>query len=874
MLPGTYRCDILVRDEAYFYCGVEKLISYTGDYTQNISFPLGGIGTGSICLAGNGALVDWEINNRPGRESINPFSGFAIKAEDDARVIDWRFLQGDTARDFMGGLHIGNHSWGYGHGPNRGTLAGGRHFEHTVFSAEFPFAHISYSDKRFPGDVKLTAFNPFIPSNDADSSIPAAMFEFSVTNTSDVPITYTIALSAGNPFETLGLNDFSAEDGVSALTLHSGCADAASCAYGELALATDCECAAHQDYWYRSGWFDDMTMFMNDFGAFGPIKPREYASPSDKKPDICTLTASVKVEPGDARKVRFIISWFRPNYKKYWGNRIAKGDAPDWHNYYAKLFSGAVDCARYCFKEWDRLLGQSQLFADALASSTLDRAVIDAIQGNLCILKSTTCLRLTDGDFYAWEGVNRDAGSCEGTCQHVWNYAYALPFLFPKLERGVRENEIKYSLENSGLMHFRMMLPLGADKQAFRACVDGQMGTVMKCYREWKLSGDNEWLKSIWPGIKSCIEYAWSGENEDKWDAERTGVITGRQHHTLDVELFGANSWLTGFYHGALLAGAQIAQAVGDIDAAKEYAELYQRGHELLERETFNGQHYVQAIDLADKELLRRFSAGSDGEAVNEYWSEENGEIKYQIGDGCEIDQVVADWHAGLIGLGNIFEPDHRKKALKSIYKLNFKNMRDLNNPCRIFACNGESGTTICAWDENVKKPAIPIPYSEEVMTGFEYAYAGSLLQCGMENEALTVVRAIRDRYDGKKRNPFSEIECGASYARAMASYALLLTYSGFRFDMTRGMIGFKPMHDGRYFWSIDGAWGTVETSTECVRLNVLYGLVKLRRFEHALGSAAAVKVNDTAIAFNCDGDAVVADMALTAGDLLTVCAK
>ena len=51
------------RDEAYFYCGVEKLISYTGDYTQNISFPLGGIGTGSIGLAGNGALVDWEINN-------------------------------------------------------------------------------------------------------------------------------------------------------------------------------------------------------------------------------------------------------------------------------------------------------------------------------------------------------------------------------------------------------------------------------------------------------------------------------------------------------------------------------------------------------------------------------------------------------------------------------------------------------------------------------------------------------------------------------------------------------------------------------------------------------------------------------------------
>ena len=104
-------------------------------------------------------------------------------------------------------------------------------------------------------------------------------------------------------------------------------------------------------------------------------------------------------------------------------------------------------------------------------------------------------------------------------------------------------------------------------------------------------------------------------------------------------------------------------------------------GTSCFERETFNGQHYVQAIDLADKELLRRFSAGSDGEAVNKYWSEENGEIKYQIGDGCEIDQVVADWHAGLIGLGNIFEPDHRKKALKSIYKLNFKSSARSEQP-------------------------------------------------------------------------------------------------------------------------------------------------------------------------------------------------
>ena len=847
---------------------------YTGDYTANISFPLGGIGSGSIGLAGNGALVDWEILGRPNRESINPFTNFAIKAEDGERVVDWRFLQGDTARDFMGGLHSGNHSWGYGQGPNRGTLAGGRHFEHTEFRGDFPLAGMTFEDSRFPGRVELTAFNPFIPSNDRDSSIPAALFEFTVMNTGEEPLEYTLALSVTNPLATYGMNEFSARDGLSLITMHSGCADRSSVRYGNVTLATDSPAAGHQDYWYRGGWFDELTMFMNDFGARGPIKQRTYDAPAKSKPDACTLTASLRLLPGASGSARFVISWYAPNCAKYWGERAAQGDAPDWKQYYASLFTGSGDAAGYCLANWERLLGDTKRFTEALSGSTLDESVLDAIQGNLAILKSSTCLRLTDGDFYGWEGVNRDHGSCEGTCQHVWNYAYALPFLFPRLERGVRTNEQKYSLDECGRMHFRMMLPLGSEKWKFRACVDGQMGTVMKCYREWKLSGDSEWLREMWPGIKKCIEFAWSDANEDKWDSERTGVMTGRQHHTLDVELFGAHSWLTGFYHGALLAGAEMARALGEDETAREYRALYEKGHAWLEEHTFNGRHYVQAIDIRSDELLRRF--GDDPSICMEggYWDRETGEVKYQIGSGCEIDQVLADWHAGLMGLEPIFDPGHRKSALRAIYELNFTSMRDLNNPCRVFAVNGESGVTMCAWASPDDKPAIPIPYSEEVMTGFEYAFADSLLQCGMEQEALSVVRAIRDRYDGKKRNPFSEIECGASYSRAMASYSLLLTYSGFRFDMTRGMMGFRPLHAGRYFWSLDGAWGVVECSAQAMQLRVLYGEVALKRFAHPFAALSAVRVNGADAPFGSEDGCALISATLRAGDVLELRAQ
>ena len=54
---------------------------YRGAKTNQISFPLGGIGSGSIGLAGNGRLLDWEIFNRPNKGSVNGFSHFAIKAE-------------------------------------------------------------------------------------------------------------------------------------------------------------------------------------------------------------------------------------------------------------------------------------------------------------------------------------------------------------------------------------------------------------------------------------------------------------------------------------------------------------------------------------------------------------------------------------------------------------------------------------------------------------------------------------------------------------------------------------------------------------------------------------------------------------------------
>ncbi len=507
-----------------------------------------------------------------------------------------------------------------------------------------------------------------------------------------------------------------------------------------------------------------------------------------------------------------------------------------WKNYYAVLFSDAADAARYALDHWDVLYEKTALFKDALFSSDLPAAVLDAVSANLAVLKSPTVMRLEDGTFYGFEGCHTDAGCCEGSCTHVWNYAQALPFLFPSLERSMREANYAYNVRPDGGLAFRLQLPLGVEPSSFRPCVDGQFGDVLKVYREWKISGDTEWLRKLWPAVKRSIAFAWSPQNEDRWDPDKTGVLQGRQHHTLDMELFSPNAWLTGFYLGALKAGAEMAEHLEDVATAGEYREIFNRGKLWVDVHLFNGAYYHQIIDLKDKSLLQAFSQSSAsmvGDVTAAYWDDEHGEIKYQIAEGCGIDQVLAQWHADLYGLGEIFDPGQTRQALASVFAFNFKSrLGDFFNPCRVFAMNDEAGLTICSWPEDSVKPVIPVPYSQEVMTGFEYAAAAHMLQVGLIEQGLAVVRAVRDRFDGEKRNPWNEFECGSNYARTMASYALLNAYSGFMFDMVRGMVGFNPLAlDGdnfRSFWSLNTGWGTVHITRQAASLNVVYGELTL----------------------------------------------
>lgn len=806
---------------------------YENEYLSEISFPIGGIGTGSIGLSGSGRLCDFEIFNRPNKGSENGYSGFCVRAVKNGKTYV-KALCGDVTKNLTGTYQKRRYG-GFGYGPSSSTFAGFPHFKNVNFNGEFPIAEITFTDPDFPGTVKLRGYNPFIPLDSFNSSIPCAIFDISFENTTDEDVDYSAVFTYANPFAS-SVNKLFERDGIKGVQLINAEVNNDHVDYGDLSIVCTRD-AVLQNYWYRGSWSDGIVSFWREF-CDGELTTREYNTNGTR--DHCSVLFNAKTKKGTTESGSYILSWNIPNAYNYWSPlKKENGEHVSWKNYYATVFESSVDSAEYVYKNLSELYTKTARYRDELFASTLDKNVLDAASATVSVIKSSTVKRLENGEFYGFEGVHELEGSCEGTCQHVWNYAYALCFLFPDLERSIRDVEQKYATDPDGKTHFRVALPIGRPCGDFRACVDGQMGSVIKIYREWKISGNRSWLEDKWETVVKILEYAWSEDNPDAWDRDKDGVLEGRQHHTLDMELFGPSSWLQSFYLAALKAAAEMADHLGYPDKANEYLDLFKKGKAWSDENLFNGEYFIQKVDLSDKSVLERFKdtgrSLQNQNVVDAYWNSERNEIKYQIGQGCEIDQMCGQWHSNILGLGDIFDKAKIKTAIQNLYKNNYKpTLRNFTNPWRIFALNDEASTVICDYPEGKYKPYIPIPYCEESMHGFEYQAGGLMISEGYIKEGLDVVKAVRARYNGSNRNPWNEIECGSNYARSMASFALLPIFSGFIFDMPNKKIGFAPIEDKDYFrciWSLDAAFGNVEYTKECVKVNIIFGALPLKEF-------------------------------------------
>jgi non-lysosomal glucosylceramidase len=457
----------------------------------------------------------------------------------------------------------------------------------------------------------------------------------------------------------------------------------------------------------------------------------------------------------------------------------------------------------------------------------------------------------------------------------VWNYETATTFLFPTFAQSLRKASFGYSMDDVGGMRFRQLLPDGHERFGF-AAADGQMGQIMHAYLDWKLSGDQAWAQAMWPRMRKAIAFAW---RPGGWDADRRGVLTGVQHNTYDVEFFGPNPMCSVWYLGALRACEEMGRALGDHTAADAYGKLFEQGSQWIDANLFNGNFYVQQIVGYQQSQIAPNLQSDMG-------SENTVHPEYQVGQGCLIDQLVGQYLAEVAGLGPLVSADHIRETLKSLYRYNYKRtLVDHSNVERTFALNDEAAMVICDYATSTR-PHIPFPYYAEVMTGFEHSAAALMIFSGMVDEGIECIHNIRSRYDGEKRNPWDEAECGHHYARAMASWTSLVALSGFFYDAKQVSVVAVPRlphSEFHCFWATGTSWGTFSylrapSTRTRFALNVLAGVLRCQSCEiTSSGTTSTVRLHGKSLSHAMDKHAdrctlrFLDSLILQQGDILEI---
>jgi non-lysosomal glucosylceramidase len=817
----------------------------------HVAFPLGGIGTGSISIDGGGRLRDFEVFNRPAKGTSFDYTFLTLHARPEGGDPITRVLQGP-----LRGQGLGEDARAEG---VRRSGVGLPHFLDTEFTGRFPFAEVQFRDPAVPLDVQLEAFNPFIPLEPDDSGLPLAWLNVNLGNRLDVPIDVVLYANlenrVGYPDVGGGRVEYLDTGEIRGLRMSTNRHRPDSPRYGSFMLATNHPDVIAQTRWHRGpdGFFYPLQDFWDQVVTDDFRERREPTSREDGC-DVGSIGLRARIPPGGSNRLPVWLVWHTPNFEKYWGPVDDPTRGSTWRNYYAVRFANAQAVAEYVAEHADSLEARTRQFADALWASTLPEPVLDAISSQLSTLRTTTCLRLEDGTFWAWEGCDTSVGLGEGTCSHVWNYAQALPYLFPTLERSIRDAEYTINLHSDGHMTFRTPLPLGTRPEAaFHAAADGQLGGVLRTYRDWLISGDDQWLRAIWPSVRRSLEYAWIA-----WDRDRDGVAEGLQHNTYDIEFLGPNPMIGTLYLAALEAAARLADRLEQREFAAECRDLRERGSAWLDDHLYNGEYYVQEV---------RREAGIDAPyPTSQIHGEGQSEPVFQFGTGCLSDQLIGQWYAFMLDLGLLLERDHVISAARAIFRHNWRpELSSHPNALRILAHEDEAGMLVASWPRG-GRPAMPVQYCDEVWTGIEYEAAALLTYVGLTEEALVIVKACRDRYSGTRRNPWSDMEYGNHYARGMAAYSLLLAFSGFAYSAPDRSLSFRPSLDSDRFqvpFSVGSGWGILYRSRVAdevmVAIQVLEGSVEIERANLPLDSVARVTIGGEMVYPSItDGDGVI----------------
>ena len=818
-------------------------VVYSGERLTGIDFPVGPLGHGGIQHLGDGTRnqswifnVESQLNGNWNRRRMAvPHSFFAVRAETAGGDPVVRALQTVEEGPFLP-------------------------VDSLTFRGEYPLASYTFADDALPVSVIERVNSVTFGGDLLGSSYPTAIYEFELTNRSTEPATVSLLATQqnavgfdgqgevggpnGRTYRWYGSNANAVTTGAKGARLDmTGCTDGAVAPValrcnGSMALSMLRPGARGTASW---GSYDDLLEdFSADGAVTGPATARgnlpDPANPDGGETVDGALSATVKLRPGEKRTVPVVLSWYIPtsNVREFGGEGV----------YYSNRWNNAREVDRAVTGRLDELQAKTRLFHDTLYDSNLPQYVLDRLTSQMATLHTPVVFWAQNGFFGGFEGH----GCCTSMPTHVWQYAQLAQRLWPEIDRKWTTQWLDNELPG-GLIPYRYIAPQFA--------MDGQNGVILGAYRLWLQTGDRDWLRRHWLKIKQAMDFV-----INRHDPDRDGIVTGEQLTTLDSMSSGANPWLGSMYLAAVRASQRMAEAADDTLGASLYETLFSTGRANQEQLLWNGSWYVEKPETRLAEVPEK-SPAQDVTTLT-------GSGQTSFGNGVIADMLLGQWWAGQLGLGEIYDPAHMTTAMRTLFRENFRESfvgHDLHGG-RVFVEPDDKGLVMMSWPRG-DRPANATKYADEVWSGQEYSSAALMIQRGLVDEGLRIVKAISDRYDGRLRtkvsmhncaaldgggNPFGDDECGKWYARAMSSWSVLLALQGFSYDAGAAQIGFAPRWrpaDHRTFFSAGNAWGTFDQKRDgperqTDRLELEAGRLALRRLELDTGDRRPSRVRVT----------------------------
>jgi hypothetical protein len=767
---------------------------------------IGGIGAGSAELRPDGIFYNWQIyNNLPlGTGKLFQFN------PDSMLFFVLRYqIEGEEPR--LKALLINNED-------DLGAINTRSQYHYTyIFPwlspvekiesvVQFPFVRLKYLDEAMPVDVELEVFNPLIPNDLKNSSLPLMFFRFKVTSKIDRPVTVTLAAN----YRTGAGYDHPDKVYTSALAkgdhyvLHTGGVDgipATASSYGTQTLASLAE-----DTTWRLGWGHthlhyeqflrqaelaniDMTYpFHGQGGAnhLDPLKNKFVAL------EHChsTLAVTRQLNGGEGFEHEFVHSWHFPNLYNTGQDRLEG-------HYYSNFFNSSAAVAEYGIAQRKELRGQSRAFVEDFFAATLDPVILNQINSQLNTLVTSSWLTRA-GEFGIVEGMNCEDSCCGLATIDVGVYATPLIVsLFPDLQKASMRLHRDLQQPDGRVAH-----SYAKDFNHHPAVVkdltnrlDVAMQYASLALRDFMWTQDEAYLKEMWPSIKMAMNYMLKRDRDGDQMPDMEGIMCSYDN----FPMYGLASYIQSQWLYALAQARVAARVMGEPEAEASYAGIFERGKHALDAQLWNG-HYFRLY----KNTATAAGVGPGVPAVDE---------------GCLTDQIVGQWLSHLSGLGYFTDPQKVRSALSAILQRSFTPGIGLRN---------------CSWPGDAFLHESPydiwVDQANTPWTGVELAFASFLIYEGLVEEGTKVIHEVDQRYR-RARLYWNHQECGGHYYRALSAWTILNAFLGLTIQLDQ--LGFHPKISGdsfKLFFAHNGATAHFSKRGKSVRLEVRSGTIKVRR--------------------------------------------